>query len=224
MIATSQLCFKYPGRDAFELRVPDLSMARGEHCCLVGPSGSGKTTLLKLFTGIYKPTSGEVRLGGIPTAMEHEARLREFRLRHVGYIFQDFGLLEYLSVEDNVLLPYLLSSHMQITNDVRSRSAMLLERVGMAHRRHAAPGQLSQGECQRVAIARALIGEPQLVIGDEPTGNLDPANVQRIMELLLGIVRDAGATFLLVTHNHDLLRHFSRVLDMKSMTFAESGG
>jgi putative ABC transport system ATP-binding protein len=177
-----------------------LEIAAGEAVALVGPSGSGKSTLLHVMGGMDRPDRGEVHVGGrrIDQLTTHDLAL--FR-RTVGFVFQRFHLMPALTVADNVLAPLLPR---RVDFDRRERARELLDAVGMAGRADALPSELSGGQQQRVAIARALIASPSLLLADEPTGSLDTATGQAVMELMLRLVRSAGRTLVLATHNMDV--------------------
>jgi putative ABC transport system ATP-binding protein len=214
-IRVSDLDFRY-GEGDFELCVPELAVRHAERVAVIGPSGSGKTTLLHLIAGIATPRSGTVHTQGIElTALDDSAR-REFRIRHVGLVFQEFELLEYLSVLDNVLLPYRINPSLRLEPCVRERARALARRVGIGDKLGRLVTRLSHGERQRVAVCRALIAEPELLLADEPTGNLDPANKGRVLDILLDYARERSATILAVTHDYDLLGRFERVVDFKT--------
>ncbi len=214
MIRLRDLSFRYPEGE-FELRVRDLRVEQGECVAVIGPSGSGKTSLLHLVAGIAEPRSGSVVTAGAEISAMGDAARREFRIRHVGLVFQEFELLEYLDVLDNILLPYRIHLALRLDRAVRERAEALALRMGIADKLHRLAPRLSHGERQRVAVCRALIAEPELVLADEPTGSLDPANKQRVLDLLLDYVTEHDATLLAVTHDHDLLGRFGRVVDFK---------
>jgi putative ABC transport system ATP-binding protein len=177
----------------------DLSIARGELVLIAGPSGSGKTTLLSMVGGLLRPTSGSVSVAGVDLGGLDDAGLSAIRSAKVGFVFQAFNLLEALSVEDNILLPAGLLPGGRAKAQERARK--LVERLGLGPRRKALPRTLSGGEKQRVAIARALINSPEVVLADEPTGNLDSMNGHEVMMILRGIARDEGSAVLIVTHD-----------------------
>ncbi len=207
------------GRDAFHLAAPDLALAPGETMACIGPSGCGKTTLLHAATGILPVRAGRCVLGGRDLARMTDAERRAWRLRTVGMIFQEFALLGYLTVEENVLLPARLARRPR--REARRRGRELAGRLGIDRLLRRRPHRLSQGERQRVAIARALVAEPRLLACDEPTGNLDPQRAAATVDLVLERAREIGAAVLLVTHDHGLLPRFGRVLDL---TGAGTGG
>jgi putative ABC transport system ATP-binding protein len=176
----------------------DLSIAAGTFCAIMGPSGSGKSTLLYLLGGLDRPTSGHVVVAGHAIDQLDENALAAFRREVVGFVFQSFNLIPSLSAWENVAFPMRFAG---VSRRERQRRAFeLLDRVGLADRRHHKPTELSGGQQQRVAIARSLVNEPRLVLADEPTGNLDTASGQSIMELLAELHRD-GRTVLVVTHD-----------------------
>ena len=222
MIRLRDLEFRY-GEGDFALRIPELVVERGETVAVIGPSGSGKTTLLNLIAGIATPQAGAVTTDGVELAALDEARRRDFRIRHVGLVFQEFELLEYLSVLDNVLLPYRINPSLRLEPRVRERAVTLARRVGVGDKLDRNARRLSQGERQRAAVCRALIAEPALLLADEPTGNLDPANKDRVLDILFEEARASGATLLSVTHDRDLLERFGRVIDFKAFYAGGAG-
>lgn len=189
----------------------NLSVERGEFVAFMGPSGSGKTTLMNVLGLLDRPTHGKYLLDG-----RHVSRLRspqraKVRRDKVGFVFQSFNLLPRLTVLENVALPLAYKGMLQTKR--LNRASAMLERVGLADREYYMPHQLSGGQAQRVAIARALINEPQIIIADEPTGNLDSASSRLVMELLSD-VHKAGNTILMVTHNPSLTKYADRVVFM----------
>ena len=214
MIRIADLRFRYREGE-FTLQVPDLEIGRDETVAVVGPSGSGKTTLLNLIAGIATPEAGQVTTNGVEVAALDDSRRREFRIANIGLVFQEFELLEYLSVLDNILLPYRITSALCLDRAVRERATKLAGQVGIADKLGRLVNRLSHGERQRVAVCRALLTRPSLLLADEPTGNLDPANRDLVLDFLFDYSRSAGATLVTVTHDHDLLGRFGRVIDMK---------
>jgi putative ABC transport system ATP-binding protein len=200
MIRIENLDFRYRHGD-FALRVPALEVARGEAVAVVGPSGSGKTTLLHLVAGIAAPQRGRVEVDGTDVAALSDAARRDFRIARVGLVFQAFELLEYLSVLDNILLPFRISGALRLDGDANK-----LRRLTT---------RLSQGERQRVAVCRALVARPKLLLADEPTGNLDPSNTGRVLDSLFECAEEAEATVLTVTHERELLDRFDRTIDFR---------
>jgi putative ABC transport system ATP-binding protein len=182
------------------LHALDLHIPNGQFVAVVGPSGSGKSTLLGLIAGLDAPTSGEIILNGQNITRMSEDQLAEFRGQYVGFVFQSFHLIPSLTAYENILVPLEI---MGFPHAVK-RAQALLDEVGLHDRGHHYPSQLSGGERQRVAIARAFANEPQILLADEPTGNLDSKNGAHIFELLLDLNHERGTTLLLVTHDHQL--------------------
>ena len=215
-IEIRDLTFSYEAL-GFELIIPHLSIPQGKHVAIVGPSGCGKTTLAYLISGIHVPSGGNVDIGGRSvTDMTDEAR-RNFRISHIGFIFQEFELLEYLCVEENIVLPYFVNSSLEFGKAVRERARSLAESVGIGDKLRRYPGELSQGEKQRLAICRALITNPKIIMAYEPTGNLDAVNTEVIMQLIRKQACDRGATFMMITHERSLLDQFDRVIDLEKL-------
>ena len=188
----------------------DLDVARGEFVAVTGRSGSGKSTLLNLISGIDLPDSGAVVLDGVDITALGE-RDRTLKRRHaVGFVFQFFNLIPTLSVAENLMLPLELIGRDRVT--ARKRVVSMLERVDLASRAQSFPDRLSGGEQQRVAVARALVHEPDLVLADEPTGNLDAETGRMVLTLLCGLSRDAGRTLIIVTHSEEAAARADRVL------------
>jgi ABC-type lipoprotein export system ATPase subunit len=215
MISISNLEFHYPSGD-FRLAVTDLTIGDGETVAFVGPSGSGKTTLLNLIAGIIPPGEGSVTTAGSTMNTMSDRGRRAFRIRHIGLVFQEFELLEYLSVLDNILLPYRISPALELTSPVRKRAMALAEEVGLSNLLDRYPERLSQGERQRVAVCRAVLPQPGLILADEPTGNLDPANKTKVLDILFAFAANQGSTLVAVTHDHDILDRFDRAIDFKA--------
>ena len=212
MVTVEDLTFSY-GTGGFRLRVPELAVGGKDRLAIVGPSGSGKTTLLNLIAGILTPESGRIDVAGTDVATRSDAERRRFRASHIGFVFQDFALLEYLSARQNILYPYRITPALKLDADVVDRAEMLAEACGIGGKLDRHPTALSQGEQQRVAICRALVTQPKLILSDEATGNLDPESKTRILDLLFEQSEQAGAAVLAVTHDHELLPRFERVLD-----------
>jgi len=195
--------------NGFRLGVPNWELGGAQKAAFVGPSGSGKTTLLRLLAGIMEPDAGKIELDDQNLCDLNDEERRAFRIQNVGFVFQDFRLVEYLDVRENLLLPFRINNAlpMEAVDGVES----LAESLGIAAHMEKYAGELSQGEKQRVAIGRALMPRPRLLLADEPTGNLDPDNTQRIMDLLFE--QAADATMVMVTHDHSLTDHFDKVMD-----------
>lgn len=214
MISIQELRFRY-SEGEFALHVPELEIQAGEKVAIIGPSGSGKTTLLNLVAGIRTPQSGEVKTRSTEIGTLDDGARRDFRIRHIGLVFQEFELLEYLNVLDNILLPYRINRSLQLSKPVRQRAGQLAEEVGIGGYLGRYVRHLSQGERQRVSVCRALLAQPPLILADEPTGNLDPTNKDRVLDILFDYCARHEATLVTVTHDHDLLPRFERVIDFK---------
>ncbi len=197
-----------------------IQVAQGEFLALMGPSGSGKTTLLNLMAGIDTPTSGDVTVNGRDIGKMGEDQLAAWRTRNVGYVFQSFNLVPVLTAYENVELPLLL---LPIDRKRRHEQVMTaLEVVGLAERKKHLPSQLSGGQEQRVAIARAIATDPALVLGDEPTGDLDRENAESMMELITTLCQEFQKTFVIVTHDPKVAERASRVLHMDKGILVEN--
>ena len=201
------------GEEGFRLRIPKLDLESGERVAFVGPSGSGKTTLLHLLAGILIPRSGLVRVGDFELNRLDDAARRAFRISKIGFVFQDFRLIEYLNVRENALLPYRLNPSLRLDESVGKRLSLLAEQLQLGDELDLPIDELSQGERQRAAIARALLARPGMILADEPTGNLDPVNKTRILDLLFSQTEESESTLVMVTHDHALLDRFDRVID-----------
>lgn len=212
MIDISNLEFAYPRSD-FRLSVHELAIREAATIAVIGPSGSGKTTLLNLISGILVPNAGRVVTNGVEVSSLSAAARRHFRIRHVGLAFQEFELLEHLNVLDNILLPCRITSSNTLCCTHRQRAITLANEMGIEDKLHRFVGKLSPGERQRVALCRALLLEPPLLLCDEPTGNLDPANKEVVLDTLFDYVRRHGTTLVTVTHDHQLLPRFDETID-----------
>ena len=221
MIEIRALEFAYAGTD-FRLHIPDFRISHGEKVAIIGPSGSGKTTLLNLLAGILIPDRGQVSLAGQEISSMEDAARRDLRITQIGFVFQDFELIDYLNVLDNVLHPCRITRALALNTESRERAAALLARMGLGDKLERGVENLSQGEKQRVAICRALLPSPKLVLADEATGNLDPRNKAHILDLLFQAVQDHDATLLAVTHDHELLPSFDRVVDFSDFLAADT--
>jgi ABC-type lipoprotein export system ATPase subunit len=190
-----------------------LSLGTGEFASIVGKSGSGKSTLLHILGGLDRPDSGSVSVRGVPLDFSSRKALVLHRRNTVGFIFQQFFLIPTLTAQENVEYPLIFQGTPR--NERRARATRLLELVGLSARSSHHPTQLSGGEQQRVAVARALAGEPQLVLADEPTGNLDSGTGEEIIGLMRQINRERGISFLVVTHDPDLARHANTRIELQ---------
>jgi putative ABC transport system ATP-binding protein len=194
------------------LRGISFEVPSGQFLAIMGASGSGKSTLLGLLAGLDTVTSGSIVLDGTDITNLGEDALARVRGRKIGFVFQNYQLVPTLTAEENVLLPAELSG---LNGGSRQRARDLLERVGLANRSHHYPVQLSGGEQQRVALARAFITQPPILMADEPTGNLDSANGQHVLDLLVRLNREEKATLVLVTHDRALAEHADRILTLR---------
>jgi putative ABC transport system ATP-binding protein len=221
MINIQSLTFSYPSGE-FQLDIEKLSVASGEKVAFIGPSGSGKTTLLNLVAGILPLQNGSIKVDNDEISALSDTARRNFRITNIGFIFQDFGLLDYLDVRDNIFHPYRITSALKLDSGVQGRADMLAEQMGIADKLLRHPSDLSHGERQRVAICRALLTGPKLILADEATGNLDPKNKLHILELLFESVKSHGATLLAVTHDQELLPNFDRVVNFNDFLQGEA--
>jgi putative ABC transport system ATP-binding protein len=221
MISIQNLEFYYRAGE-FRLHIPEFNVSVGEKVAVIGPSGSGKTTLLNLVAGIITPVSGAVNVGDVSVSKLKDGGRRDFRVSNIGFVFQDFELLDYLNVFDNVLHPYRITGALKLDKEVRARAVTLTQDMGIGDKLKRNPNDLSHGEKQRVAICRALLPQPKLILADEATGNLDPDNKALILDLLFSAVTDHDATLLAVTHDHELLKRFDRVVDFQEFQNKEA--
>jgi len=189
----------------------DLRIDAGEFVAIMGPSGCGKSTLLNILGTIDRPTGGSYHFGEYELTALNEAALAKFRREHLGYVFQSFNLIDELTIEENIELALIYRNMPKAER--RTRVAQAMDRVGIAHRARHYPSQLSGGQQQRAAIARAVVGEPRLILADEPTGNLDTENGAQVMDILQGL-NDEGATIIMVTHSPSHADLAKRRIDM----------
>ncbi len=188
----------------------NLEVEEGEFLSIMGPSGCGKSTLLNIIGLLDTPTKGTVDINGTQTAKMSDSALSHFRNANIGFVFQSFHLIPSLNVTDNVELPLIYRKG--VSDSERRRLVKeVLERVGLGHRMRHMPGQLSGGQCQRVAIARAIVGNPEIILADEPTGNLDSKMGAEVMQLLHQLNKEDGRTIVMVTHNEEQARQTDRI-------------
>jgi lipoprotein-releasing system ATP-binding protein len=194
------------------LRGVQLHVAAGEMVAIVGPSGAGKSTLLHLMGGLDRPSQGAIRYNGVALQQLRDEQLADFRNQHIGFVFQFHHLLPEFSAIENTLLPALMQRRAK--PEAYREAQQLLIRVGLGDRLHHRPGELSGGEQQRVAVARALINNPDVVLADEPTGNLDRTMGQSIQKLLRRLNEERGQTFVIVTHDREFAAQMDRVISL----------
>lgn len=220
-IAIRNLAFRWPatrGAEGFSLKLPSLAVNPDNSLFLQGPSGSGKSTLLNLIGGVLSPQSGSIELLGQPFSALPAAQRDAFRADHIGFIFQQFNLIPYLSVVDNVLLPCRFSARRAVqAGDALAMASTLLARLDIAPELHARPAHtLSVGQQQRVAAARALIGKPEILIADEPTSALDAPRQTAFVDLLLAEARTNRSALIFVSHDLRLAAHFDDILELSA--------
>ncbi|WP_375691747.1 ABC transporter ATP-binding protein [Pseudooceanicola sp. LIPI14-2-Ac024] len=215
--------FRWPGRASFEISVPAFQMGEGESVLLLGESGSGKSTLLSLICGIVTPDTGRIAVGGIDLAAMRAGARDRFRAEAIGVIFQQFNLLPYASVSDNIRLPLRFAPERRgRAGDAGAEAARLCQALGLPEGvLGAAAGRLSVGQQQRVAVARALIGRPPLIVADEPTSALDAATQDSFLGLLFDQIHAAGSSLLMVSHDARLGERFDRVVNLSEVVQAE---
>lgn len=188
----------------------NLKVGKGEFVSIMGPSGCGKSTLLNIMGLLDEPSAGLLSIGGVQVASMKDKELAKLRNQKLGFVFQSFHLVPALNVIDNVELPLL---YRKVSSSERRKRAMeVLEKVGLSHRTKHFPTQLSGGQCQRVAIARAIIGNPEIILADEPTGNLDSKMGAEIMEILFRLNKEEGTTIVMVTHDEQIAKQTGRTI------------
>jgi len=216
MISVRNLMYRYR-EGGFSLAIAELTIEPAEAVALIGPSGAGKSTLLNLIAGTIPSQQGEIIVNGTRVHQLTESEKRRFRVREIGFVFQELELIEHLSVRENILLPFLVNRAAQYSRTVDDRCQDLARNVRLSEKLDRRPNQLSTGEKQRVAICRALITSPAVILADEPTGSLDPKTSKEILELLLQQSAECGASVLVVTHDHSHLDRFSKTIDMTKL-------
>ncbi len=223
-IQLQRLEFRWPQQTQAVLSIEQLHIAQGEHCFINGPSGSGKSTLLNLMAGIVSPQQGQIKLLDTEFSNLSAHKRDRFRADHLGIIFQQFNLLPYLSVEQNIMLPLSFSTHRarkepQATERMQALMAALQLPKTLCQQ---PANQLSIGQQQRVAVARAMMGKPEIIIADEPTSALDTDNRDRFIEELFNTADQFNSTVVFVSHDTQLANHFSRQLDLTTLNQAET--
>ncbi|MDA3963386.1 MAG: ATP-binding cassette domain-containing protein [Planctomycetota bacterium] len=214
MLVLDHCHFARPG--GFRIQIPELRIPAGQQVAIIGPSGCGKTTLLHLLAGILVPQLGVVSVADTRISQLSDAARRAFRLCSIGLVFQEFELLEHLTVLDNALLPLQLGAP-GTEAELKPRAITLLNELGLGDDLQRHPQSLSQGERQRLAVCRALLLKPPLLLADEPTGNLDPDLASDILDLVLAQARSQGAALVVVTHDHGQLNRFDLVIDLPEL-------
>jgi lipoprotein-releasing system ATP-binding protein len=214
ILQCKKLTKRYQGElDVDVLKGVDLAIAQGERVAIMGVSGSGKSTLMHLLGGLDKPTSGEIVLDGVNINNINQTKLAQLRNKSLGFIYQSHHLLGEFTVLENAAMPLLIAG--LNVKEAKSRATALLQRVGLGHRIEHKPGELSGGERQRAAIARALINKPNVVLADEPTGNLDSKTADAVYQLMLELNQELNISFLVVTHDRSLADRMGKVLHME---------
>jgi putative ABC transport system ATP-binding protein len=214
MIRIECLEYRYPRSD-FALSIPGWSIETGEKVAITGASGAGKSTLLQLIAGILTPSSGEICVDEMQLKTLSQSQRRHFRVSRIGFVLQDFGLIEHFTVRDNILLPYRINRSLRRDTEWKNRLQSLTERSGIADKLHRYPATLSMGEKQRVGICRALMVKPTVILADEPTGSLDARTSNQVIDLMVEHCDSANITLVMATHDTSLLDRFSRHVDMR---------
>jgi putative ABC transport system ATP-binding protein len=217
MIDVNDVAFAYKV-GGFRMNIPNLAVEAGEKVAVIGPSGLGKTTLLNLLAGVLVPSAGRIAVDGTEVSSLGIEDRQDYRALRMGMVFQEFELLAYLDVIDNVLLPYRISPVLALNDEARERAELLVQKVGLEDKQRRYPQHLSQGERQRIAVCRALVTRPAIILGDEPTGNLDPDNRDHIMDTLWQYSDETEAPMVVVTHDHELLDRFDRTIDVREFS------
>ncbi len=215
MIKIKDLYFEYPNSD-FSLSIGELELPKGIKVAVIGASGYGKTTFLNLLSGISKPQRGQIDIDSRNINSLSDSERRSFRISNIGFVFQNFELVDYLTVLDNILLPYRINLTLKLNDEVRLNATELAEEMGIGSKLNRNVTKLSQGEKQRVAICRAIVTKPKIILADEPTGNLYPHNKVLIKNILFKYSDQNQSTMITVTHDHSLLDGYDRVIDMNS--------
>ncbi|MBC23627.1 MAG: ABC transporter ATP-binding protein [Phycisphaerae bacterium] len=212
-IQLRQATITYPG-STFRMTIDRFELARQEQVACIGPSGSGKSTLIRILAGIQSAGEAQVSAGEFSVSGSSAAAVRAWRIRRVGLVFQDLQLLEYLTAWENILLPFAISGSIRPTEKDHDRLRALADGMGIVDLLDRKPMRLSHGERQRVAICRSMATDPEILLCDEPTASLDPRNAAMAMDLLLEAASSCGCATFVVTHDHDMLARFQRVVRM----------
>ncbi len=215
MLEVNDIEFSYP-HSTYRLRIEHFVCKAGQATALVGPSGCGKTTFLNLVAGILQPARGSISVDGVEISSMGKAAGAAFRLAHIGLIFQEFELVEHLTVGDNILLPLHLGLRSK-RSTIKSEAKRIAAQTGVDSYWKILPDNLSHGERQRVAICRALGTGPRLVLADEPTGNLDPTNKRKVLDLMITCARERGQSLVVATHDVELLESFDEVVQFEEL-------
>ena len=208
------LHFQYPASD-FKMEISDIKITQGSKIAISGKSGSGKTTLIHLISGILKPQSGKILFYDESITDMNDKEIRKHRISNIGFIFQEFELLEYLNVMDNLVLPYKINKSLVLDAEIKDKAKEIADRIGIGNKLDQHPKQLSGGERQRLAIARALITSPPLIIADEPTGNLDEKTSNIVMDEITDQVSFTNSTLIMISHNNELISSFDEIIDIQ---------
>ena len=208
------LHFQYPASD-FKIEISNIKITQGSKIAISGKSGSGKTTLIHLISGILKPQSGEILFFDKSITDMNDKEIRKHRISNIGFIFQEFELLDYLNVMDNLILPYKINKSLSIDEEIKNKAKEIANRIGIGNKLDQHPKQLSGGERQRLAIARALITSPPLIIADEPTGNLDNKTSNIVMDEITDQVSYTNSTLIMISHNNELISSFDEIIDIQ---------
>ena len=208
------LHFQYPASD-FKIEISNIKITQGSKIAISGKSGSGKTTLIHLISGILKPQSGEILFFDKSITDMNDNDIRKHRISNIGFIFQEFELLDYLNVMDNLILPYKINKSLSLDEEIKNKAKEIANRIGIGNKLDQHPKQLSGGERQRLAIARALITSPPLIIADEPTGNLDNKTSNIVMDEITDQVSYTNSTLIMISHNNELISSFDEIIDIQ---------
>ena len=214
ILQISDLHFQYPASD-FKIEVSDIKITQGSKIAISGKSGSGKTTLIHLISGILKAQSGEILFFDESITDMNDNDIRKHRISNIGFIFQEFELLDYLNVMDNLVLPYKINKSLSLDEEIKDKAKEIATRIGIGNKLDQHPKQLSGGERQRLAIARALITSPPLIIADEPTGNLDDKTSNIVMDEIIDQVSYTNSTLIMISHNNELISSFDEIIDIQ---------